>query len=131
MWGQYSYLLSALIFAGIPVLFECIFFYQILLKYQRVLVKMVGIFLLMTPVVEYFAISSNAWKFSEERSLGIFIFGSFIETLVVTILITLSVSIITIVWMQYVDRGLPIFSTGFRDIISGKYAVWSGNSHKK
>lgn len=131
MLGNYSYLVSLLIFTGIPVVVEFVFFFQILKKYLNLMVKIVTIFLIATPFVEYVAITSNAWRFADNRSLGIFVFGAYLETMLVTVFISLAVSGAIVIGSFYTDLGKPTASTSLVDIFSGKYAIWKRNKHRK
>ena len=124
MFGHYSYLISTLIFAGVPTAFLLILFYKLLMPEIRLILKVTGIFLALFPIQEITALNWNAWRFSSEKSLGIFIAGAYFETIVVTILISIAISSFTIICCHYQDKGKSIIKEGWKDIFNGKFTVW-------
>jgi len=124
MWGHYSYFISTLIFTGIPTVLIVFFFYRLIMPYMKMIRKLTLIFLVLTPFLDGIALSTNAWQYAPDKSLGIVIFGGFFETLVVTFFITIAVSSMTIVLSHYVDKGESILPAGINDAVKGKHAIW-------
>jgi len=124
MFGHYSYLISTLVFAGVPTALFIILFYKLLIPEIKLILKVTGIFLVLFPFQEITAINWNAWKFSSEKSLGIFIAGTYIETIVVTILISIALSSFTIICCHYQDKGKSFIKEAWIDIQMGRFTIW-------
>jgi len=124
MFGHYSYLISTLVFAGVPTALFIILFYKLLIPEIKLILKVTGLFLVLIPIQEITALSWNAWKFSGEKSLGIYIAGAYIESLLVTLLISIALSSFTIICCYYQDKGKSIMKEGWKDIVKGKFTVW-------
>ncbi len=127
MVGNLSYLISILLFAGIPVSLEIVFGYRLLRSFMGIIIKMTLVSLFLVPVWDGGAIALGAWKFSPERNLNIIILGDPLETYIWMVFIVLAISFSIYAWTYYEDRGLPIIETSFYDVFHGTYAVWKKN----
>lgn len=121
---NFSYLLSIIIFSGIPFLLEFIFGYHLLKPFFKSTAKMVIFALLLVPILEGAAFRLNAWQFNPEKNLQIIIFGDVLETYIYTIFVFCAVSFAVYAWSSYEDKGSSIIRTSLKDVLSGKYAIW-------
>lgn len=128
--GQYAYLILMLVFAGIPVLLEFIFGYHFFKPFFRKIAKVVLVGVLITPLIEFFALEWNSWEYDPDKHLGFIILKSPIETLILAVLISLAVAFAVTAWTFYEDKGKPIFRTSLYDVFHATYAIWRKNSKK-
>lgn len=124
MGDSWSYLLSVLVFAGMPAGLEFIFGFHLLKPFFGKLIKIIVGALILSPILDYFAFTWQAWLFTPEKNLKIVIAGDVLETYIFTFFIVCAISFAAIVWSDYEDRGLPIVKTSIKDVLTGKYAVW-------
>lgn len=124
MWGNYSYLILMLIFAGSPVLLEFIFGYHFFKPYYKAIKKAVLIVVVITPFIEFFALKWKAWEYNPEKNLGIFIINSPVETVIFAVLISLAVAFAVTAWTFYEDEGKPIIISSLYDVFHCTYAIW-------
>lgn len=121
---SFSYLLSVIIFSGIPFLLEFIFGYHLLKPFFKSTAKMATFALLLVPILEGVAFRLNAWYFNPEKNLQIIIFGDVLETYIYTIFVFCTVAFAVYIWTDYEDKKLPIIHTSIKDALSGQYAIW-------
>lgn len=131
MFGHFTYLVSILIFAGVPVILEVIFGFQLIKPFVKSVFKMIIISLLLVPVWDGAAFWMRAWYFNPERNLQIVIAGDVLETYIFTIFIVSAISFAVYVWSEYEDKKLPLLKTSWQDIITGKYAIWKAIKGRK
>lgn len=124
MSAHLYYLLSILIFAGIPVMLVVIFGFHLFKPFVKTVAKMIFFGLILTPVLEFFAFRWDAWHFNPEKYMGIIIAGDVMETYIFTGFIITVISIAVYAWSYYEDKGLPIIKTSFWDVFHGTYAIW-------
>lgn len=122
--GRYAYLLSDLIFAGIPAILMMVFYYHLIKKHFRDMVKLITLFVFIAPFFEQTGFTMNTWQLSADRYLGYDIFGSSLETYLFTVLITVCISQALYIWTFYEVRGKNLFTEGLFDLINGTYAIW-------
>ncbi len=131
MFGHFTYLVSILIFAGIPVILEVIFVFQLIKPFMKSIFKIIIISLLLVPIWNGAAFLMNAWYFNPERNLNIVIAGDVLETYIFTIFIILVIAFTVYIWSGYEDKKLPILKTSWRDVATGKYAIWKATKGGK
>lgn len=131
MFGHFTYLVSILIFAGVPVILEVIFGFQLIKPFVKSVFKMIIISLLLVPVWDGVALWMKAWYFNTERNLNIIIAGDVLETYIFTLFIMLVISFAVYVWSGYEDKKLPILKTSWQDVKTGKYAIWKAIKGEK
>lgn len=130
MFGKFSYLVSILIFAGTPVILEFIFGYHFLKHFFKKIAGVVICFLMISPVIEFFALFWNAWGYNREKNLQLIILKSPIETVIFAIFISTAISFAVYAWTFYEDNKKPIFRTSLYDVFHGTYAIWRRNKPK-
>ncbi|MCL4338092.1 hypothetical protein M1271_00200 [Patescibacteria group bacterium] len=124
MGNNFAYLVSILLFAGIPVTLEFILGFRLLKPFMVMSVKMIFISLFLVPIWDGVAIALGAWKFSPERNLNIIILGDPLETYIWMVFIVLAIAFSIYTWTYYEDKGLPIIETSFYDVLHQTYAFW-------
>ncbi len=124
MWGHFSYLLTTLIFAGTPLLILMLFGFHFYKRYLRMIV-LFGIFMgIITPFVELPALLWNAWAFSSEKSLGIYMLQTNIETIICSSMVSMVFMLIVLGATACQDKKEPILRTAMSNILKGTYALW-------
>lgn len=131
MISHLSYLFSILVFAGTPVVLEIILGYHLFKSFFKTVAMMIFFGLVLTPILEFFAFSWDAWYFNPERNLNIVIVGDVLETYIFTVFIITAISLAVYAWTFYEDNGKPIIRTSFHDVFHGTYAIWRKEKPKK
>lgn len=107
MFGQFSYLVYMLTFTLIPIITLWFINFRFLFKNIKVILGVaiiaLGYQLIVDPFAEYF----QAWFFSEDRILGIWLFNFPIENVLFFLLVSIALSsaVLTLVNLQQV-KGL-------------------------
>jgi hypothetical protein len=115
-FGQYSYMVTTLIFAGGAVLIEYALAFRTLWRFWRLIASVAALGTLMTAVGEPVALSWRVWVYSPERMSQIFVFGAALETYFYSILVSIAISSATLYWAAFEERGLPIAQSTFLKI---------------
>ncbi len=124
MESKFAYLYLLSISAGIPALIDVFFGAHLLKKHVMAIIKTVSIWVIITPFIEIFALDYKAWEYNVNKTLGIFILKSPVETVIYSVFVALAVSCTTVAWTYYEDNNMPILKTSIHDIIHGTYAIW-------
>ena len=70
---NFYYLISVLVFAGIPVILELVFGYHLIKPFFKKTVKMILVSLFLVPIWDGAAFRMNAWFFNPEKNLNILV----------------------------------------------------------
>jgi lycopene cyclase domain-containing protein len=100
-FGRYSFLVTTLICAGIPLLVELVVVSGTVRHYRRLLAFITLIMLVTTWIWDSTALAWRTWSYSPERTLGITLGGVPIETYFTTLLVTPVVAIATLAWASF------------------------------
>ena len=125
--GRYAYLLTDLIFAGIPAILLLIFYYHVIKNHLKDMVKLILIFIICAPIFEQTGFAWNTWQLSPDRYLGFDIFGSSFETYLFTILVTICISSAVYIWTYYRDKKEKLSTNWLLDLTKGNHAIWRKN----
>lgn len=115
MFGQFSYLISIVIFAGLAIFLEWFFGFSILKKYIKQIFIVIGISLLLAPT-EKVALDIKAWAYNPSHTFNIKLLGAELETYIYVIFIAIAVSSAVIAWTRYEDKGKNILRQTLKDI---------------
>src|SRR6266567_2647968 len=96
MWGHFSYLVTTLIFAGIPLVLLFLFGFHFYKRYIRMVIALMLFFAMLTPFVEFPALLWKAWLFNPEISLDIYMLKSNIETVICTSIVAMAFTLIVL-----------------------------------
>ena len=124
MWGHFSYLITTLLFAGIPLAIFILFGFHFYKKYLVKIIVLTVFFAVITPFVELPALIWKAWAFTPEKSLGFYILKSNIETVICTSIVSLLFTLIILGASACQDKKKPILRTAIYHVLRGTYAIW-------
>jgi lycopene cyclase domain-containing protein len=114
-FGRYSYLVTILVCAGVPLLLEYVLVSGTVRYYRRLLALITLIMLVATWIWDSTALAWRTWSYSPERTLGISLGGVPIETYLTTLLVAPAVAIATLAWANFpldpIIQGAPYGST--------------------
>lgn len=123
MFGNLSYLISIFCFAGLAIMLEWIFGFNLLKKYLRIILTTIGLVLLSTPT-EAIALYLKAWAYTPTHTFNLKLLGAELETYIFVIFIAIAISSATIAWTRYEDLKKNILKQSLIDIFKGTYAIW-------
>lgn len=123
MFGQFSYLTSILIFAGLAILVVWISGFHLLKKFTKILPVPIIFMLLLTPI-EWFALRWKIWSYIPESALNITFLGAELETFVFSLLVATAIASPVIVWSEFEEEGKSVFSESLKHLFRGTYAIW-------
>jgi lycopene cyclase domain-containing protein len=104
--GRYSYLVSILVGAGVPLLVEYVLVSGTVRYYRRFLALVTLIMLIATWIWDGSGLAWRTWSYTPERTLGISLGGVPVETYLATLLVVPAIAIATLAWAN-----LPLDST--------------------
>jgi hypothetical protein len=111
VFGQLSYLIITVIFAGGAALIVWLLAFRHLRKYWKLLSAVVIIDLLILLILEPTALRWRAWTLNPQRTLNVFLLGAALESYIWTILVSISIASATLLWSEYEEAGLPLLKT--------------------
>lgn len=100
-FGKYSYLVTILVCASVPLLLEYVLFSGTVRYYRRLLALITVIMLVATWIWDSTALAWRTWSYSPERTLGITLGGVPIETYLTTLLVAPAVATATLAWANF------------------------------
>ena len=100
-FGRYSYLVTLVVFAGVPLLVEWFLVGGTVRYYRRLLALMTVILLVATGIWDSTALAWRTWSYSPGRTLGISLGGVPLETYLTTLLVGPVVAIATLAWANF------------------------------
>ncbi|SRR6266705_176690 len=115
-FGQYSYVVTTILFAGGAVIIEYCLAFKTLWRFRRVVAAVVLIGLIGTAFAERIALNWELWAYNPERTLKIFVSGAALETYLFSVLVSIAVSSATLYWVYCEDRGLSIVGSTYENI---------------
>ena len=109
--GRYSFLVTVLLCAGVPLILECLLVSETVRHYRRLIALVTGILLVATWIWDSTALAWRAWSYNPERTLGIWLGGVPLETYLAAILAVPAVAIATLAWANFplepIRQGVP------------------------
>ena len=81
-------------------------------------------FAIITPFVELPALLWKAWAFNPEKSIGVYMLQTNIETVICTSIVSLLFILIILGSTACQDKKKPILQTAIFHILKGTYAIW-------
>lgn len=121
--GNFSYLITILIFAGTAVLIEWTINFRKLKKYIKIIGLIIGMSIVFTFMAEPAALNWRAWFYSQDKSFGIYVFGVALETLVYTVFVAVAIASATLFWSDFEEDRKPLIKTTIKEIKS-KFKEW-------
>jgi len=104
-FGRYSYLVTILVCAGVPLLLEYVLVSGTVRYYRRLLALITLIMLVATWIWDGTGLAWRTWSYTPERTLGISLGGVPVETYLATLLVVPAIAIATLAWASYPLRG--------------------------
>ena len=104
-FGHFSYLVYMLIFTLIPIGILWVKNFQFLKKNIKIVWMTVIIAVIYQLIVDPFAENWNAWFFSSDKILGVWIFNFPLENILFFILISIAISSAVLTFIYYQERG--------------------------
>jgi len=111
VFGQLSYLITTVIFAGGAALIVWLLAFRHLRKCWKLLSVVVLIDLFIFLILEPTALRWRAWTLNPQLTLNMFLLGAAVESYVYTILVSMAIASATLVWSEYEVAGLPLIKT--------------------
>jgi lycopene cyclase domain-containing protein len=96
--GRYSYLVSILFGAGVPLLVEYVLVSGTVRYYRRFLALVTLIMLVATWIWDGSGLAWRTWSYTPERTLGVSLGGVPVETYLATLLVVPAIAIATLAW---------------------------------
>ena len=103
--GRYSFLVTVLLCAGVPLILECLLVSETVRHYRRLIALVTGIMLVATWIWDGTGLAWRTWSYTPERTLGISLGGVPVETYLATLLVVPAIAIATLAWASYPLRG--------------------------
>ncbi len=103
-FGNYTYLVYMAIFSWLPVLLLLIGYRNYVKKHISTIVKT---FLITFPIVvvwDAISIYNRAWQYSTDRVINVYLFVMPIEEILMLSTATLGISIVTILFYEYLHK---------------------------
>ena len=116
-FGQLSYLISTIVFAGVAVLIEWLLAFRHLKKYWKLITLVVVIDLLILIILEPVALQWRAWTLSPQLTLNTFFLGAALETYLYTVLVSIAIASATLVWSAYEAAGLSLTKASLGNVL--------------
>jgi lycopene cyclase domain-containing protein len=120
-FGQYSYLITTVIFAVGAVLIEWLLAWQVLRRHWKLIAMVALILMIGTAFAEMSALRWRTWIYNPERTFNTLVFGAEIETYFYALVVAIAVASATVVCAEYEDQGLPLFKTIFLDMLKKRF----------
>jgi lycopene cyclase domain-containing protein len=97
-FGRYSYLVTVLFCAGVPLLVEYVLVSGTVRYYRRFLALLTLIMLVATWIWDGSGLAWRTWSYTPERTLGVSMGGVPVETYLATLLVVPAIAIATLAW---------------------------------
>ena len=111
VFGQLSYLITTVIFAGGAALIVWLLAFRHLRKYWKLLSVVVLIDLCIFLILEPTALRWRAWTLNPRLTLHVFLLGAALESYIYTILVSIAIASATLLWSEYEEAGLSLVKT--------------------
>ena len=112
-FGQYSYLITTIIFAAGAVLIEWLLCGRVLSRHRKLICAIALILMIATAPAEMFALRWRVWTYNPDRTFHTRFLGAEVETYFYALVVAIAVASATVVFARYEDRGLPLLKTVF------------------
>lgn len=122
-FGEFSYLISIIIFAGIPLLIEIRALGKYFVKYKKIILVFMIFSIPVAIIGEWVALKWRVWEYVDGSTFGIYL-GSAIETIIFLIFVSVCIAVPTLYCASSIDRGISIYTAlknSIRRIWSHKY----------
>ncbi len=123
-FGQYSYLITTIIFAVGAALIEWVFTNSVLRRHWKLIGTVALILVIATLPAERLALQWRVWTYNPSRTFNTLVFGAEAETYFYALFVGIAVASATVACARYQDQGLPLFKTILWVKIKEKLAEW-------
>lgn len=100
-FGKYSYLATTLLCAGVPLVLGSLMASGTVRYYRRVLATVMVTMIVATWIWDSTGLAWRVWTYNPERTLGISLGGTPLETYLATVLAAPAVAIATLAWADF------------------------------
>jgi lycopene cyclase domain-containing protein len=107
--GRYSFLVTVLLCAGVPLILECLLVSETVRHYRRLIALVTGIMLVATWIWDGTGLAWRTWSYAPERTLGVSLGGVPAETYLAALLAVPAIAIATLAWANFpLDFTAPV-----------------------
>lgn len=123
MFGQLSYLIYELIFAGGAILIEWLFHGRFLWLRVKIILRTVAFFVFYLLITDNVALSLGIWAHDRSKILNIWVLSIPLEEVIFSILVAVAVSSAVLVFADLENRGIrkcefPLYFFKIRGLLS-------------